>query len=250
MTSLSSPDTSRAARRSGLMERAITKLLMRPARVVAAEFVSEHFRFIDVEGEALTACDWSAGDKVQVKLDGGLITRTYTPIGWDKARGRTRFLTYCHGAGPGGAWARSTSPGDQRHLFGPRSSLDLRDSGVSPVLVGDETSFALAACQRDDRGAASGSRFVFEVNSLAESRAVLGAIGIVPAALVERRDDDGHLAELCEAVSASAGHASIFVLTGKAQSIQQVSRALKAGGIDASRLRTKAYWAPGKLGLD
>jgi NADPH-dependent ferric siderophore reductase len=41
-----------------------------------------------------------------------------------------------------------------------------------------------------------------------------------------------------------------FILSGKAQSIQFVSRALKERGIPPRRLRTKAYWAPGKKGLD
>lgn len=41
-----------------------------------------------------------------------------------------------------------------------------------------------------------------------------------------------------------------LVLTGKASSIQRVSRALKAAGVASSRMRTKAYWAPGKTGLD
>jgi len=40
------------------------------------------------------------------------------------------------------------------------------------------------------------------------------------------------------------------VLTGKAQSIQYVSRALKIAGVGSSRIKAKAYWAPGKTGLD
>ncbi|UVH59448.1 hypothetical protein NWF24_08585 [Variovorax paradoxus] len=43
-----------------------------------------------------------------------------------------------------------------------------------------------------------------------------------------------------------------YVLTAKAASIQQVSRALKAQGVEARRIKAKAkaYWAPGKTGLD
>jgi ferric-chelate reductase (NADPH) len=41
-----------------------------------------------------------------------------------------------------------------------------------------------------------------------------------------------------------------FILSGKAQSIQVIGRALKETGIAPRRLRTKAYWAPGKKGLD
>ena len=41
-----------------------------------------------------------------------------------------------------------------------------------------------------------------------------------------------------------------FVLTGQAQSIQRISRALKAAGVGSARILAKAYWAPGKAGLD
>jgi NADPH-dependent ferric siderophore reductase len=49
-------------------------------------------------------------------------------------------------------------------------------------------------------------------------------------------------------VLAAAG--ASFILTGKATSIQRLQRALKAQGVPRSRLLTKAYWAPGKTGLD
>jgi NADPH-dependent ferric siderophore reductase len=48
-------------------------------------------------------------------------------------------------------------------------------------------------------------------------------------------------------VAASGAH---FVLTGKASSIQHAGRVLKAVGVASSRVKTKAYWAPGKIGLD
>jgi ferric-chelate reductase (NADPH) len=64
---------------------------MRSARVSAVTTLSAHFRFIDFEAEALKNCAWAPGQKIQIKLDGGLATRTYTPIHWDRARGATRM---------------------------------------------------------------------------------------------------------------------------------------------------------------
>src|SRR5262249_40190794 len=130
--------------RAGLLERAITRLLMRPARATAVTSLSENFRLIDFQGEALKYCAWSPGDKVQMKLDGGLSTRTYTPIEWDRELGTTRFIAYCHGAGPGSEWARSVIVGDERQFFGPRASLELVSRAPTTVLFGDETSFGLA----------------------------------------------------------------------------------------------------------
>jgi ribosomal 50S subunit-associated protein YjgA (DUF615 family) len=40
------------------------------------------------------------------------------------------------------------------------------------------------------------------------------------------------------------------VLTGKATSIQYITRLLRQRDIDAARRHSKAYWAPGKAGLD
>ena len=41
-----------------------------------------------------------------------------------------------------------------------------------------------------------------------------------------------------------------FVLTGKAGTVQRLRQRLKRLAVPASRIATKAYWAPGKTGLD
>ena len=41
-----------------------------------------------------------------------------------------------------------------------------------------------------------------------------------------------------------------IVLTGKATSIQRITRLLRQRDIGADRRQSKAYWAPGKTGLD
>jgi NADPH-dependent ferric siderophore reductase len=68
--------------------------------------------------------------------------------------------------------------------------------------------------------------------------------------LIERVADDAQLAVAEAEVLPLAASGAHFVLTGKASSIQRVSRALKAAGVASSRVKAKAYWAPGKTGLD
>lgn len=233
----------------GLVERTLTRLFLRPARVIAATTLSPRFRLIDLEGVTFEGDRWSPGQKVQIKLDGGFMTRTYTPMRWDAARGVTRIVAFAHGEGPGSDWVRHASPGDERQVFGPRRSLDLAPlvQQAGPVVFfGDETSFGLVASlgSRDD------VRAVFEVGAIAESRNVLDALGVRPLALMERRTDDSHLAELQAAMSSPLSSGMRYVLTGKASSIRQVSRALKAQGVEARRIMAKAYWVPGKTGLD
>lgn len=69
------------------------------------------------------------------------------------------------------------------------------------------------------------------------------------AALVERQADEHQLQALTEAARA-AGTDRHFVLVGRARTVQFLSRALRQHGVAASRIRTKAYWADGKVGLD
>jgi NADPH-dependent ferric siderophore reductase len=222
---------------------------MRPARVAAVETLSPRFRLVNLEGEALRNVGWTAGQKVQVAMGSGLSARTYTPMSWDADSGRTRILTFAHGDGPGSRWARDLSEGDTCQFFGPRHSLDLSGLLSPVVLFGDETSFGLAAALRESPQAHSATH-VFEASDVAQSRQVAEAMGLGQATLIQRIADDAHLAAAEAEVLRLATNGAHFVLTGKASSIQRVSRALKAAGVPSPRVKTKAYWAPGKIGLD
>ncbi|UJB17698.1 MULTISPECIES: siderophore-interacting protein [Lysobacter] len=232
---------------AGLLERAFTRLLMRPVRITSVQAPDPDFRLIAMQGEALKRSAWSPGDKIQLKLDGGLQTRTFTPIELDPASGRMRILAYCHGGGPASDWARGVAEGEVRQIFGPRGSLNLQNLASCTVVFGDETSFALAAAlQRDEPGL----RCVFEVASPERSQPVLDLLGINRARLIERRADDTHLDQTLDAIQRSAEIRTSFVLTGRAPAIQRIGRALKAQGLGGGALRIKPYWAPGRTGLD
>jgi ferric-chelate reductase (NADPH) len=224
----------------GRVTRTLLRWLMRPARVAAVVTLSPHFRLADLEGEALRNVAWMAGQKVQVAMGSGLSARTYTPMSWDAGSGRTRLLTFAHGDGPGSRWASGLREGDTCQLFGPRRSLDLSGLESPMVLFGDETSFGLAAALRDSPQGA-GAIHVFEASDVAESRPVLEAIGLGQATLIERIADDAHLAAAEAEVLRLAASGAHYVLTGKASSIQRVSRALKAAGVVSARVKTKAY---------
>lgn len=236
-----------ASRRAGLIERTITRLWMRPARITGITRMSEKFRLFDFQGDALKGSAWSLGDKLQMKLDEGLAARTYTPIEWNQQTGATRFLAYCHGTGPGSAWAERAQVGDERQFFGPRASLDMSELESPTVLFGDETSFGLAlSLQRSDKE----GHFIFEVEDRDESAAVLDGLGL-RALLVTRLPDDAHLREVSQAMLAfGQSPKNNYVSTGKASSIQHVSRFLKTQGVEKSRLHAKVHWAAGKAGLD
>jgi NADPH-dependent ferric siderophore reductase len=232
----------------GYVARTLLRWFMRPARVAAAAAISEHFRLIDLEGDALKNIAWTVGQKLQISMGAGLTARTYTPMSWDPEHGRTRLLAFMHGDAPGSRWAEGLREGDMCQFLGPRRSLDLSGIEAPLVLFGDETSFALAA-------ALSGVRtlrpiFIFEVTDIAQSRSVLEGIGLGDATVIARATDDAHLGAAAGAVAAQASAGAHFVLTGRAAAIQHVNRALRAAGVGSPRMKAKAYWAPGKTGLD
>jgi NADPH-dependent ferric siderophore reductase len=227
----------------------LLRWLMRTARVTNVETLSSHIRLIELKGEALRGVTWTAGQKIQVAMGSGLSARTYTPMSWDADGGRTRLLAFTHGDGPGSRWANGLRGGDICQFFGPRRSLDLTGLEAPIVLFGDETSFGLAAALRNSRQA-GGALHMFEATEIAESRQALEAVGLGEARLIARSVGDAHLAAVEAEMLRLAASGAQFVLTGKVSSIQRVSRALKAAGVASSRIKAKAYWAPGKAGLD
>ncbi len=236
----------------GFLERTLDRLLLRSTTVAAVKTISERFRLIDLEGDALQGAAWAPGHKLQIKVGAPLMARTFTPIRFDAERGRTRILGYAHGEGPGSDWLRRVQAGDACQVFGPHRSLALGDLAGPVVLHGDETSLGLAAAVVAARAGLGvpAPRCVFEVDSIAESTLALQALGVVPSLLVERGDEARRMQAASELWSQCSGDGTLFVLTGRAQSIQQARQALQGRGVPASRMVSKAYWAPGKTGMD
>ncbi len=232
----------------GLVEGAVLKLLTRAATVLQAELIAERFRMITVSGPALRGASWEPGQKVQVQL-GGWVSRTYTPLSWDSVNGSAQLLAYAHGEGPGADWARTVRVGDGCVLFGPRGSLDLNFLTAPGLLFGDETSLGLAYALRSSKSGGHGIELLLEVSEPARVREVLQRLNL-DATLVEKRADDAHLPELERALSSAVQQRGIesAVLSGKATSIRQLGKQARTLGL--RKILTRAYWMPGKKGLD
>jgi len=236
--------------RAGFLESAVQKLFMRRARVDAVDDLSAHFRMIALTGEGLQGADWTPGDKVQIQL-GSWTQRTYTPLHWDPIEGRTRILAYLHGDGPGTVWARAARAGDVCHLFGPRKSIDLGRLQPPAVLFGDETSIGLAAALHAT-ATTDGIELLFESSNPSESVQVTDTLGLSKAQHCARSDGQGLSPDLERRLLSlvEAHHPAGFALTGKSTSIQQIRQLLRRHGFSAAHFQTRAYWAPGKRGLD
>jgi NADPH-dependent ferric siderophore reductase len=239
----------RRAREPGRLGRAVTRLWMKPATVIANEQLADRFHLITLQGVALEGVTWRPGQKVQIAMGSAFVTRTYTPIEWNPSAGRVCILGYAHGDGPGSSWVRKVAPGDECDIFGPRASLDIGCLPGPLVIVGDETSIGLiyAATHQDPtRGVTS----CIEVDGSETAQQVIASLDLQGVSLIARQPDNAHLAALEASLSAAVAAGASFVLTGKATTIQRLRQGLKQRSVPATRLVTKAYWAPGKTGLD
>lgn len=231
------------------LSRAVARLWMKPVIVTANERLADRFHLITLAGDLLKDTRWRPGQKVQIAMGSAFVTRTYTPIEWNASAGRMCILGYAHGDGPGSAWVRNVAPGDECDIFGPRASLDISDLSGPLFIVGDETSIGLAyAATRQDP-----TRLVkscFEVEGDDAARQVVGGLDLQGVSLVARHADDAHLAALETFVADGLAVGAAFVLTGKAATIQMLRQSLRQRSVPTTRFVTKAYWAPGKAGLD
>jgi NADPH-dependent ferric siderophore reductase len=238
-------------RNLGPLESTVARWFTRSADVRAVSTVAENFRLLTLGGEALQRAAWVPGQKVQLLL-GGWVQRTFTPLAWDAVNGTAQLLAYIHGESPASDWARRLALGQPCAVFGPRGSLDLNALVRPGLLFGDETSFGLAHALRFTAPGAADVEIVLEVSSQPAARAALEALGVSGAHLIERRPDDAHLVEVEALIADLREKHSIegWVLSGKASSIQALTKLLRRLGAIKSRIQSKAYWAPGKVGLD
>lgn len=224
----------------------IDRVFFTSARVAKVTEAGDRFRLVDLEGDALTTARIGHGDKIQVHAS-SFALRTYTPIAWDRARGRMRLCAYAHGGGPGSAWTRSVREGDTCSFFGPRCSVDFAKTEGQVVLFGDETSIGVGASLRELRG--TRAHLVFEATSVDAVTPALDALALANAHVVARTADDDHLRALSDRVASLVTKDTTVVLTGRAKSIVALRSHLRAAGI-AAPTKAKTYWAEGRAGLD
>ena len=236
---------------SGIASNVLERLLFRPVTVVSVECIGERFRLLRMEGEGFRSVRWTAGQAIQIFL-GNLTKRTYTPMNLDTNMGSACFLFYLHGDSPGSRWAASVKVGDTCQVTRPQDSLDFASVTVPVLFFGDETSFA--AAQTLDRCQSSGGapRYVFEVESCVQSEVVLNRLGLENVLLITKERDGSHLHPVAAKLAELAAMMSspLLVLTGQARSIQSIRKRLKQDYSTLPKSKVKAYWSPGKTGMD
>ena len=235
---------------SGLGQRLI-RMLTRSAVVTQVQMLAPKFFQIRLEGNALKHVTWRPGQAMQIVF-GAATARAYTPIGWDTEQGVLDILVYAHGSAPGSNWAEAAKPGDKCQVVGPRRSLDLTDLPRPAILLGDETSIALAVSLRHTTRQLQDVELIFEVNSVVDVTQALRALGLPHSKVIQRTAGDAHMDNIGThlTVLLAQRQFSQVISTGKATSIQHIGRFLKRRGFASSGLTNRAYWAPCKKGMD
>jgi NADPH-dependent ferric siderophore reductase len=236
---------------SGLLATAFHKLLARRVQVRAVEAVGERFRLVTLAGENLEDCRWTPGDIIQIAFV-GWAGRAYTPLSFDPRAGTITVLGYVHGTGTGSEWLASATVGEWRFIVGPRAAVNLNAMRRPATFFGDETSFSTAAALAATPSGYRDIKFVLEVSSLGESRAVLERLGLFDAVtLVAREEGDLHVEKIERALIETYGAtgAAQGLFTGKASSIRRLYKGLRAAGVPGRHLTNVAYWAPGRTGF-
>jgi NADPH-dependent ferric siderophore reductase len=209
---------------------------LRRASVVACTDVGSGFRHITLRSDAPRP---APGTKLQLLLPSDDV-RTYTPVA--SGADELVLLAWKHAGGPGARWVSTVAVGSELFFAGPQRSLDLPKGPV--VIVGDETSVAVAASYAAER--AEQVHTILQGSSPDELRTAAESLGLRPTHVAGRGDTNA-VVEAVVAVHASAPSATVG-LTGGSELIVAVRDALRARGI--RNIKTKAYWIPGKTGLD
>ena len=222
----------------GLLGAALGRFIFTHATVTEVSELGTDLRHIDVRGPELAKARFTPGDKVQVLVPGDEL-RTYTPFNW---RGDSAsFIGFVHGDTPGARWVKSVKPGDEVRFFGPRGSLDVRGVRGEVVVVGDETSLAVARAFSETHRVS----VVLEATRPDVTREVCAKLGLSHVDVTARGDVETLLAKLQGQLAAGATP----YFTGRASTTQQLKQRLRAAGVNFGG-KTKAYWADGKRGLD
>jgi NADPH-dependent ferric siderophore reductase len=234
-----------------MLKNTLLKWLTHPATITGVTDPCRDLRLLTLSSEVFRMRPPLAGDKLRVVVADGEL-RTYTPVDWNESAGTASLLAYRRSEGSASHWLSSMQPGASCQLLGPQRSTPL-DKLLRPALfIGDETSIGLAHALQHTAGRTEDVGFLFEVSDVREMQHFLAAIDIKSARLVGRMADDSHLERLEHqlATLVSRSDPRQFVFSGRSSTIRYLSRSLKRLGKSPSQFMVKAFWIPGKRGLD
>jgi NADPH-dependent ferric siderophore reductase len=215
------------------------------ATVTAVEAVTPRMRRIRVTGDSLRGLDWSAGQHVRVRVE-GITLRTYSI--WEVDGEHLDLCVFDQpAAGPGARWSHRVQVGQPVTFTRPQGRLVVRDDVPSHVFVGDETACAAFGAMLRALPATATVHGIIEIDGQDDRMPLPRADdiqwvkrdGSYETVLAALRDLD---------LPAEPG---VAYVAGEARACQAVRRHFLAErGWPRGTIVVKAFWAPGKRGLD
>lgn len=229
------------------------RLLFRAGTVTSITTIHPHMRQFRIADESLRGLHWQAGQHIRLSLSKGLpLLRTYTVRHYDSEQGSIDIWIMLHGEGPGCQWANTVKEGETVAFLGPTGSFVLpAEAAPYYLFVGEETAAV---------------SFQIMLETLPEHATVLGCLETrapgeeVPGASSHQlpwvyRGETSALSSalLLKAVQSLELPASpgLAFLAGEARTCQAVRRHLIAERHwPRTAIHVKAFWTPGKTGMD
>lgn len=226
--------------------------------VEECEPFTPRMRRVRVAGPALRGLDWRPGQHVRLKVGDVLSTRAVLSGFRDVLRsysvwrydpdGAMDVCVLDHAeAGPGARWGRGARVGQRVLLTRPDGRLVLRDGSPYHLFVGDET--AAPAFGAMLRALPEGER-VFGAVAVADERPPVPRAGELTWVGRDDAPERDRLVHVVRDLPLPEEPGTAYV-AGEAGTCRDVLRHLvRERGWPRAAVRVKAFWSPGKKGMD
>lgn len=221
--------------------------------VHAVERLGPRIAQVTLAGEDLAEFQWP-GPASHLKLvlaaggtDPAVVSRTYTPRRFDRARGLLDLVFALHGHGPGASWAAQAVAGDEVAVTRPRPRANVGDGVAWLLLAGDESALPAIGTILDSVPSDLPVQVLVEVEGR-HDEIDLSAGGAVTVDWLHRGATGRPGDELEAAIGGwrrPGGDGAVWS-AGEASSIRRVRRLLIEHGLPPRRLVTRGYWRVGE----
>ncbi|GAA1505563.1 siderophore-interacting protein [Sphaerisporangium rubeum] len=234
----------------------VLERLLLSGTVEECEPLTPRMRRVRIAGPALRGLDWVPGQHVRLKVGDVLSTRavlsgfrdvlrSYSVWRYDPAGALDVCVLDHEAAGPGARWGRQAAAGQRVMLTRPEGRLVLRDGSPYHLFAGDET--AAPAFGAMLRTLPEGER-VFGAVAVADERPPVPRSGELT--WVSRDETPDGPAGVVRELPLPAEPGTAYV-AGEAAICRDVLRHLvRERGWPRAAVRVKAFWSPGKKGMD
>lgn len=229
---------------------AVASPWLRQAVVSHVTMLSDELKQVTFKGD-FDDEDFLPGKIVQFRVDDTSF-RHYTLSSFNKQQGLCTVLFYLHSKGPGSQWAAHLQVGQEVRFRAGQGKLKYNEQGKHHFFFGDETAIGLfnwykttaLACSHEYFGVLElHPRHAVALNTLKIMVDYVPALQDAPAVNAIDWMEDMH--PDCW----NTWRRATFYLAGRALSISRFRKYLLQKGVEASQIRTDAYWADGKRGL-